>query len=221
MRALIVEDRASFAPLVCRSLRDLGIDCRSISHPRAVSILGDTWEQLDLVLLDALDLSSQQDDPRASRLTSLDVLDRLANSGGDRPVVVSYSTSMDRPEIHLPMWTHAAVDACFDAVSLLDHLGSIVEGRLDRGAQPAPTPATWHALEPDLPTCAQLAPAHQLIRRHERAWRQIWDSQAPFDKAAQVWITRNVLPLLGLSSSHGYGVARSTIRRIAGLPYRL
>lgn len=66
-----------------------------------------------------------------------------------------------------------------------------------------------------------MAAAHQRIQEHDRAWRQIWDADAPFDKAAQVWITRNVLPLLGVSSSGGYRVAIEVIRRVAGLPYQL
>jgi len=221
VRALVIDDRASFAPVVTKRLEGLGIRSRGVTHGRASGLDDAAWRGLDLVVLDALDLGAQQDDPTRSRLASLDILDRVADlPAADRPTVLVYSTAMTQPEIRVPVATHQLGPPLFPVSTLLDRFDDIVSGDTRSRLDP-PTRADWDCLEPALDTESRLAEAHQRMRNHDRAWRQIWDADAPFDKAAQVWITRNILPMLGLDSSRGYGIARSVIRRIAGLPYQI
>lgn len=221
MRALVIEDRASFAPAVTKRLEAQGVPSRWLPHGRALALDGPTWASVELVLVDALDLGGQQDDPTRSRLASLDLLDVASDlPPADRPLLVVYSTAMHRSEIRLPLASHPLRPPLYDVTGLLESIPELVAGDTSR-ALSRPTDEDWSDLDPSLDHRTRLAEAHQRMRSHERAWRQVWDPDAPFDKAAQVWITRNVLPLLGLSSSRGYGIARSVMQRVAGLPYRL
>ena len=178
MKAIVIEDRGTFGPALVRQLEPLGVQARWIPHPVAADLGAATWASVPLVLLDALDLSSQQDDRRRSRLTSLDVLAAIARvPRQDRPRVVVYSTHMAKPEVNIPLRGAEVADAFYDVA------------------------------------------AHQLMRTHERTWRQVWDPDAAFDKAAQVWVRRNVLAPLHAESA-GYNMAVEVVRRIAGLPYQ-
>src|SRR3954470_3678012 len=78
MKAIVIEDRGTFGPALVRQLEPLGVQARWIPHPVAADLAPATWASVPLVLLDALDLSSQQDDRSRSRLTSLDVLESVA-----------------------------------------------------------------------------------------------------------------------------------------------
>lgn len=220
-KAVIFEDRGSFGPALAGQLERLGVAARWYPHSMAAQTRVDALGAAEVVFLDALDLDRQQTDPTRSRLASLDLLFRLADAGyTSEPHVVVYSTAMNRPEINIPLRQTPVQCSFFSVDHLTDRLERIVGG--DRtGGVAEPTAADWHALHPDLPVGADVARAHQRIQDHERAWQQIWDSDAGFDKAAQVWITRNVLPLLGMESSGGYRVAIDVIRRVSGLPYRL
>jgi len=222
-RAVIVEDRGSFGPALARRLEQHGVAARWIPHTVALEQEAETLAAADLLLIDALDLDRQQSDRTQSRLASLDLLIRLAATPGPkRPHVAVYSTVMERPEVNIPL-RQAGLASCYFTVEALTTnvaqiaLGSTLEDLQVR----APTTEDWHALHPDLPVGANVAAAHQRIRDHERAWQQIWDPAAPFDKAAQVWVSRNVLPLLHLSTTSGYRVAIEVIRKVAGLPYTL
>lgn len=220
-KAVIIEDRGSFGPALARQLERLGVAARWVPHSMAAQTPIDALAASDLVFLDALDLARQQADPTQSRLASLDLLFRLAEAGHTAaPVVVVYSTAMDRPAINIPLRQTPVSCSYFTVDQLTERLGAIVTGDRSAGT-PAPTPADWRALHPDLPVGADVASAHQRIQDHARAWRQIWDADAGFDKAAQVWITRNVLPLLGVAPSGGYRVAIEVIRKVSGLPYQL
>jgi CheY-like chemotaxis protein len=221
VRALVIDDRASFAPVVAKRLEGLGVRARWVTHGRALALDDAAWRGLDLIVLDALDLGSQQDDPTRSRLASLDILDRVADvRSPDRPEVLVYSTAMTQPEIRIPLATHRLDPPLFDVSTLVDQFNDIVAGETGARLDP-PTRSDWTSLEPSLDVESRLADAHQHMRDHDRAWRQIWDADAPFDEAAQVWIARNILPMLGLDSSRGYGIACAVIRRMAGLPYRI
>lgn len=221
--AVIVEDRGSFGPALARQLERHGVGARWIPHAVALAQQAETLAGADLVLIDALDLDRQQSDPTQSRLASLDLLFQLASSSPpQRPRVVVYSTVMHRPELNIPLRQAGVEASFFDVKALTANVGGIaLAERLDDVQVPKPTVDDWHALHPDLPVGSAVAAAHQRIREHERAWRQIWDPDAAFDKAAQVWVSRNVLPLLDLSSASGYRVAIEVIRKVAGLPYKL
>jgi hypothetical protein len=227
MKAIVIEDRGTFGPALVRQLEPLGVDARWLTHPVAVDISPTTWASVPLVLLDALDLSSQQDDHTRSRLTSLDVLSSIKSlPEPDRPDVIVYSTHMGKPEVNIPLRGSGTARAFYDVGALLEHLPDIVlaaDGRATGSAYdgqvPAPTPADWAALHPDLPVGADVVAAHDLMRTHERSWRQVWDSDAAFDKAAQMWIKRNVLGALHAGSA-SYMLAVEVIRKLAGLPYQ-
>jgi hypothetical protein len=218
MKAVVVEDRGTFGPALVRRLQPLGVQAHWIPHPVALEAATVTWSQVPMVLLDALDLSSQQDDHTRSRLSSLDLIERMAYLPADRrPLIVAYSTQMARPEVDIPLRRSGSVAAFYEVAALVDCLPQIVLGRFPDQVAP-PSEADWDSLHPGLRPASDVASAHQLMRKHDRAWRQVWDHDAPFDKAAQVWIRRNVLGLLGLATS-GYGVAVEVTRRLAGLPY--
>ena len=81
----------------------------------------------DLVFLDALDLARQQADPTQSRLASLDVLFRLAEAAQTAaPVVVVYSTAMERPAINIPLRQTPVSCSYFTVDQLTERLGAIV-----------------------------------------------------------------------------------------------
>jgi hypothetical protein len=228
MKAIVIEDRGTFGPALVRQLEPLGVQARWVPHPVAADLGPATWASVPLVLLDALDLSSQQDDHTRSRLTSLDVLESVARVPRPAlPYVVVYSTHMAKPEVNIPLRGAGVARAFYEVGALLEHLPDIVAdqaaggaagGRLDGQVAP-PGPADWAALHPELPACADVVLAHQLMRTHERTWRQVWDPDAAFDKAAQVWVRRNVLASLGAESA-GYNMAVEVVRKLAGLPYQ-
>jgi hypothetical protein len=219
MKAIVIEDRGTFGPALVRQLEPLGVQARWIPHPVAADLGPATWASAPLVLLDALDLSSQQDDHTRSRLTSLDVLESVARLPRPAlPRVIVYSTHMAKPEVNIPLRGAGVARGFYDVGALLEHLADIVVGKLE-GQVPPPVPADWAALHPDLQPCADVVAAHQLMRTHERTWRQVWDPDAAFDKAAQVWVRRNVLAALGAESA-GYNMAVEVVRKLAGLPYQ-
>jgi hypothetical protein len=227
MKAIVIEDRGTFGPALVRQLEPLGVQARWIPHPVAAELAPATWASVPLVLLDALDLSSQQDDHTRSRLTSLDVLASVARvSPPDTPRVVVYSTHMAKAEVNIPLRGANVAEGFYEVNGLLEHLPEIVLA-VQRGADLSrvpgqvrrPQPADWAALHPDLPACADVVVAHQLMRTHARTWRQVWDPDATFDKAAQVWVRRNVLGVLGAESA-GYNMAVEVVRKVAGLPYQ-
>jgi hypothetical protein len=227
MKAIVIEDRGTFGPALVRQLEPLGVQARWIPHPIAAELAPATWASAPLVLLDALDLSSQQDDHTRSRLTSLDVLESVARVPAPAtPRVVVYSTHMAKPEVNIPLRGAKVAEGFYDVGALLEHLPAIVQATQRRGDLAhiagqvrAPEPADWAALHPDLPAYADVVAAHQLMRTHARTWRQVWDPDATFDKAAQVWVRRNVLSALGAPSA-GYNMAVEVVRKVAGLPYQ-
>jgi hypothetical protein len=237
MKAIVIEDRGTFGPALVRQLEPLGVQARWIPHPVAADLAPATWASVPLVLLDALDLSSQQDDRSRSRLTSLDVLESVARGPPpDTPRVVVYSTHMAKPEVNIPLRGARVAAGYYEVGALIEHLSAIVTAAHQPGRAPAgspagrprhrlpgqvpePVPADWLALHPDLPVCADVVVAHQLMRTHPRTWRQVWDPTAAFDKAAQVWVRRNVLGALGAESA-SYNMAIEVVRKLAGLPYQ-
>jgi hypothetical protein len=216
-RVAVIDDRSSFGLALQRRLDELGLASIDMPHGQALSLKLSTWANVDLVLLDALDIGLQQSDPTRSRLVSLDLLHHIPSNG---PAIVVYSTAMARPEINIPVRGPGRAQAFYDAFSLYDHLPTIATGKYPGQVQ-APTKGDWSALDPRLPVGADVAGAHQLMRTHARSWEQIWREGAPFDKAAQVWISRNVLPLLGNPAGGGYALAVNVVRRISGLPFNL
>jgi hypothetical protein len=177
------------------------------------------WGGADLVLLDALDLSSQQDDRTRSRLASLDLLERLEELPvSARPRVVVYSTHMAAPEVNIPLRQAGVADAFYNLAVLWQHVGDVLQGAGGHQVEP-PSDGDWARLHPRLTSATDVARLHQRMRRHDRAWRQVWLDQAPFDRAAQLWIHRNVLDLLG-PDVRTYRMAIDVTRRVAGLPYR-
>lgn len=221
MFAVVVDDRMSFAPMLARRLETCGASVRCTAHGPLVRDPAPVLRSLgpgDLVMVDAVDIGATQDDPRASRLGSLDVLALLGAMGSVRPRVVVYSTSMADPAVNIPLRTAVGrADAYYEVVSLLDELSAVVEGSY-RGQVAVPSAADYSMLDPDLPSSADVGAAHQRMRVRDLVWEQVWNPGAPFDRAAQRWISRNVLPLLLLPSSAGYAVAVDVIRRVSGLP---
>ncbi len=213
---VVVEDRASFGPSLVRELTRRNVACQWVTHGDALARRPAAWTGVDLVLLDAFDLGAQQSDRTRSRLASLDVLAGLPVE----PTVVVYSTAMRRPEANIPLRGPGRAAAFYEVFDLPDQLDGILLGQYG-GQVPSPTASDFVALDPRLPPGADVAAAHQQIQRHPRSWRQIWDDRAPFDKAAQVWINRNILPVLGSPPGGGYAMAVNVIRRVAGLPFRL
>jgi hypothetical protein len=217
MRAAIIEDRSSFGLALRRRLDGLGLASISMPHQESLDLDQEVWSGVDLVLLDALDIGIQQSDPSKSRLVSLDLLDRIPISG---PQVVVYSTAMAQPEVNIPLRGHGRAAAFYNAFALYDNLKNIQSGEFT-GQVDEPSTSDWAQLDPRLPPGANVVGAHQRIRTHERSWEQIWKVEAPFDKAAQVWISRNILPLLGNPDGGGYALAVNVVRRISGLPFTL
>jgi hypothetical protein len=217
-RAVVIEDRGTFGPALARSLAARGRPARWVPHPFAIDLDPSCWANAPLVFLDALDLSSQQEDHTRSRLASLDLLQQFAAlPDGQRPQVVVYSTHMAKPEINIPLRRPGSADAYYEVQDLMDHLDDVVVGRYP-GQVPPPTAEDWAALHPGLHDRSDVAAAHQAMRRRESAWRLVWDDRAGYDKAVQVWIRRNVVSLLGVES-RGYGIAVEVTRKLAGLPY--
>jgi hypothetical protein len=228
MKAIVIEDRGTFGPALVRQLEPLGVQARWIPHPVAADLGPATWASVPLVLLDALDLSSQQDDHTRSRLTCLDVLESVSRvPAPGTPLVVVYSTHMAKAEVNIPLRGARVAAGYFDVGALIENLPAIVLAAQSPGTRPArltgqvpePAPADWAHLHPDLPVCADVVVAHQLMRTHARTWRQVWDPEAAFDKAAQVWVRRNVLAALGAESA-SYNMAVEVVRKLAGLPYQ-
>ncbi len=218
-RVIVVEDRSSFGPALVTRLRELGLECRWVTPERSKELAQSVWKAADLVLLDALDIGLQQSDGSRSRLESLDLLEQLDGIDGCADVVV-YSTAMQRPEVNIPVRGLGSASAFYDVSRLTAHLREIVAGNY-RDQVAAPSLEDWQALDRRLTPMADVAGAHQAMRRHDRSWRQVWDDHARFDKAAQVWISRNVLPLLGNPERGGYSLAVDVVRKVSGLPFRL
>jgi hypothetical protein len=218
-RVMVIEDRSSFGPALIAQLRRMDVDAKWLTHSEALHLESLAWRRVDLVLLDAFDIDMQQTDRTRSRLASLDLLDRSLQAACPSDVVV-YSTAMRRPEVNIPLRDIGGAAAFFDVNGLAENLATIVDGRYEGQVSP-PTPEDWRLLDRRLTPAADVAGAHQKMRTHDRAWRQVWDQYAPFDKAAQVWINRNVLPLLGSPEGGGYAMAVNVVRRISGLPFTL
>lgn len=215
-RALVVEDRANFAPNLRKALEGCGVTSAWLPHARAELEAPETLAALDLILLDAYDIDSQQADLTRSRLGALTILDRLRTlPEEERPPVIVYSTHMRRPEINIPVREWGLVAGCFEAIDLVARIDRVVVGDLT-GQVDAPTPDDWAELHPRLPVGALVAEAHQLAQTHPPTWEAIWNPDAPFGRAANRWITRNLLPLLSIDK--GYMVAVHVIRKIACLP---
>ena len=224
-RALIIDDRGSLGPSLARMLEQEGLGSIYMGHTEATGIAIDSRRirPFDLVFLDAIDLDRQQGDRTQSRLASLDILEGLGLIPNDaRPRIVVYSTIMARPEVNIPLRQAGSFATFVTLDSLMANLDRIVRNSLGSTWQvKLPTVDDWANLHPALPRGARVADAHQRMREHARSWNQIWMPRAPFDKGAQMWTSRNVLPLLGLGSADGYRVAIEVIRKVAGLPYRL
>jgi hypothetical protein len=217
-RAVVIEDRGTFGPALVRQLEARGLAARWVPHPVAGEVDPATWNQASLVFLDALDLSSQQEDPTRSRLASLDLLEMFAALPADRrPRVVVYSTHMAKPEVNIPLRRSGSATAFYEVHDLMDQLDEVVRHRFP-GQVPPPAAADWAVLHPALHERSDVAAAHQAMRRREGAWRLVWDDRAGYDKAIQVWIRRNVVSLLRVET-RGYGVAVEVTRKLAGLPY--
>jgi hypothetical protein len=217
VRPLVVEDRAGFGSSLRGQLIGLGIGADWLTHPAALAREPGEWATRSLVLLDALDLSSQQDDPSCSRLASLDVLEQVRRlPPARRPVVVVYSTDMARPEVSIALRSWGVASAFYELQVLVRELRAVVVGGARDHQVPAPTAEDWRALHPQLEVGADVAAIHQLMRSHERVWRQVWMSDAPFDRAAMMWIRRNVLRRVGPGA--GYRAAIDIARKVAGLP---
>jgi hypothetical protein len=217
-RAVVIEDRGTFGPALARQLAARGRPARWVPHPFAIDLDPVCWANAPLVFLDALDLSSQQEDPTRSRLASLDLLQQFAAlPPGQRPKVIVYSTHMAKPEINIPLRRPGSAVAFYEVQDLMDRLDDIVLDRYPGQVAP-PTPEDWAALHPGLHARSDVAGAHQAMRRRESAWRLVWDDHAAYDKAVQVWIRRNVVSLLDVEA-RGYGIAVEVTRKLAGLPY--
>src|SRR5262245_44057868 len=121
MKAIVIEDRGTFGPALVRQLEPMGVQARWLPHPVAAEMGPATWASVPLVLLDALDLSSQQDDRTRSRLTSLDVLASVARvPPGEEPRVVVYSTHMAKPEVNIPLRGTGVAHGFYDVGALLE-----------------------------------------------------------------------------------------------------
>jgi hypothetical protein len=219
VRTVVVEDRGTFGPTLKGQLADRGVEVRWLPHPSAETVTAPQWANVDLVMLDAVDLSSQQDDARRSRLASLDILERITEvPDAVRPRVVVYSTHMTAPEVNIPLRQVPGADAFYELGDLWNHLDEVLAG--DHAHQaPPPTKGDWARLHAKLTPDVDVAAVHQLMRRNERAWEQVWQAKAPFDRAAQVWIQRNVVVRLG-PGVRSYRTAVDVTRKVAGLPRR-
>jgi hypothetical protein len=217
---VIVEDRGTFGPTLKSELTDRGVEVRWLPHPSAEAVPAEQWAAVDLVVLDAVDRSSQQEDRTRSRLASLDILETLAAApAGTGPRVVVYSTHMTAPEVNIPLRQAGRADAFYELSALWQHVEEILEGTYRHQAGP-PVEGDWRRLHAKLAPHTDVAGVHQRMRRNERAWDQVWMPEAPFDRAAQTWIQRNVVGLLG-PGVRSYRTAVDVTRKVAGLPCRV
>jgi CheY-like chemotaxis protein len=213
---LVVEDRPSFAPNLRKALEACGVRSAWLTHARAANEPASSYAKLDVVFLDAYDTDGQQADRTRSRLASLDVLQVIRSLPPDqRPTVVAYSTHMNRPEVNIPLREWGLVAACFEPGDLITRTCKIIAGDYE-GSVPEPRTGDWARIHPRLPDGALVADAHQKARQHPRTWELIWNPDAGFDRAAQRWVTRRLLPLLRLE--RGYLVAVQTVQKVACLP---
>lgn len=226
MEVVLVEDRPSMLETMAGKLERLGGTHRTWApphtldparlHPPARARAIELLRRADLVFVDAYDRDLAQDDPTASRLVGLAVVDLVgALDVEHRPIVVAYSTAMAQPALHITMRCRPIVTAAFTAAGLLDALPDVLTGNFT-GALPPPLPQDWKSVHPDLRPGADLAELHQRMAGNERAWRLVWDRDAPFDQAAQKWITRQILPWLSDGDRPSYRVAVDVTRSIAG-----
>lgn len=209
-----------------RLLRQVGVTDRTWVPPHALDAVTEpgperdrvlaVLESADLVLLDAYDGDRAQDEPSASRLRAFEVLDLLdAVASADRPRTIVYSTSMNLPELRVALAGDRRVDAAYTSSGLADHLADVIHGG-NVGSIPPPQPDDWRAIDRALKPGADLAKLHQMMRDNPRAWRLVWDLDAPFDQAAQKWISRQIQPWLIDGEGGTYRVAVDVTRRISG-----
>ena len=192
---------------------------RWVPHDEALAVGTGALAQLSLILLDAWDIGAQQDDRTRSRLTSLDILERIAViAKPERPRVIVYSSAMDEPEVNIPLRYLGVASGFYRLQAIHDCLPRILTG--DLGGQVVPPDSSdWAVLDEDLPGGADVALAHQLMQQRRDAWEQVWNGEASYSRAVQRWIVRNVLPAMNVPSGGGYRLAVSVIRKLAGLPY--
>lgn len=173
--------------------------------------------EVDLLLVDAWDVVRQQHDRSQSRLaTSLDALELVRQMPpSQRPTVVGYSAMMDRAEVAVPI-LQAGADAVFVLERLTWSMPQVLGG--DFSGRRELTAGDWDSL--GLTDRAEVVEAHQLCRRHPRSWEQIWDGEATFDRAAQMFMRRNLLPLLPTPSGEAatYRHVRRVLRTLSCLP---
>ena len=171
---------------------------------------------MDLLLVDAFDRDQTQDQPTRSALRCLDVLEVVGDLPVEhRPVVVAYSTAMRSPALRATMHSTGVVAATYTPPDLLEHLAEVLAGRYP-GAVDPPSLEDWRSVHPAVRPGADLARLHRCMEANERAWRIVVDPGAPFDQAAQKWITRHILPWLTDAEHPSYRVAVDITRKIAG-----
>lgn len=187
-----------------------------LEHQSALKQTPEFWAAVDLVLLDAYDIATQQHDPRQSRFAALAVLAELEHLQAPPPVI-AYSTDMKRPEVRLPLREHSIVRGFYDSLAVFDHLESIVWDEVPVGQVSLPTTDDLRLL--GVGPNARLSEAHQLMKSRQDAWAQVWkpSRRAP-DPKTRAWINTHIAPLLDLEGPTRYKAAVSVVRKIAGLP---
>lgn len=221
-RYMLIEDRLSYVKAVQTTLHRAQVSIgqgdltvQSHRHALAAPSTDAQFSSAELVMLDACDYDSQQEDPTASRFSALDLCERIAGLT-DPPRVVVYSTSMSRPEVNIPVREYSFVRACLDHNELLSYLPQLVRGESVVGRIPPPGASDYRDL--GVGPRAQVAAAYHLIRTRPDAWELVWRptmTKAP--DATREWINDRIRPLLDISTPN-YKPAIEVIKRVAGLP---
>jgi hypothetical protein len=216
-RILIIEDRLHFAAAVVKTISRVrpAIAAEDVIVRSHRDLHGADLDAVELILLDAIDFDTQQDDRTASRLGALRICD-LLHERRSQARVVAYSSAMDRPELHIPLREYPFVEACVVHSTLLVQLPAILDGQSPAHAVPLPTVDDYRRLRVE--PAARLAEGHRLMTSRPDAWRLVWDAVSPTpEPRTREWINDRVRPVVR-PLEPGYKPVVRVMRRLSGLP---
>lgn len=221
-RYVMIEDRLSYVDSALERLRRAvpgGLEKGALAFSSHRKVLADSaglelLADAELVLLDAYDYDSQQEDPTASKAGALHVCEQLSQLAKPPPVVV-YSVYIRSPEINIPIREYPFVTTCLDHHQLLESLPELIAGRPPQSDAAPPTPADYRDL--GVGAGAQVTRAYHLYRTRPDAWELVYRDGYNGARRTREWINDRVHPLLDIAVQ-SYKPVVEVMRRISGLP---